>query len=169
MLKQIVGQPPNAGASEPRSDSGISPSRSGTAETIPSGNSSAARPQRPSPPSGTKNILSSDVEIKGSIHFTQDMILDGKVEGEVLSEGQFTVGEHAVIKGEIVTRSVVVFGQVDGNITASESCELKNGAQLTGDMSTSVAVVEEGAIFNGQAKIGKPPGPKAGGGPGGKP
>ena len=75
--------------------------------------------------STSKNILSSDVEIKGSIKFTHDLVIDGKIEGEVASSGSLTIGENAHIKGEIKTKSVIVFGKVQGNITVSERCELK--------------------------------------------
>ena len=51
----------------------------------------------------TKNTLSKDVEIKGSIKFTNELIIDGKIEGEIISDGNLTVGENAEIKGEIKT------------------------------------------------------------------
>ena len=46
-----------------------------------------------------KNILSSDVEIKGSIKFSNDLIIDGKIDGEVTSDGSLTVGENAGVHG----------------------------------------------------------------------
>ena len=55
--------------------------------------------------STSKNVLSSDVEIKGSIKFSQDLIIDGRIEGEVISDGNLTIGENADIKGEIRTKS----------------------------------------------------------------
>jgi len=51
----------------------------------------------------SKNVLANDVEIKGSIKFSHDLIIDGKIEGEVQSDGALTVGENALIKGEIKT------------------------------------------------------------------
>ena len=54
----------------------------------------------------SKNVLANDVEIKGSIKFSHDLIIDGKIEGEVMSDGALTVGENALIKGEIKTRGV---------------------------------------------------------------
>ena len=76
----------------------------------------------------TKNILSSDVEIKGSIKFQNELMVDGKIEGEITSAGTLTVGENAEIKGEIKTKSVTVLGKVHGNITVEERCELKSHA-----------------------------------------
>jgi len=79
-------------------------------------------------PAATKNTLAADVEIKGSIKFQNDLTVDGKIEGEILSNGVLTVGENAEIRGEIKTKSVTVFGKVHGNITVEERCELKSRA-----------------------------------------
>ena len=73
-----------------------------------------------------KDILSSDVEIKGSIKFQKELLIDGKVEGEINSDGVLTIGENADIRGEIKTKSITVFGKVQGNITVGERCELKS-------------------------------------------
>lgn len=105
--------------------------------------------------SSSKNVLSSDVEIKGSIKFSHDLIIDGKIEGEVHSDGALTVGENALIKGEIKTRSVIIFGKVEGNITVQERCELKSNATLIGDIAAGTLAIEEGATFMGQSQVGK--------------
>src|SRR5881397_997902 len=70
-----------------------------------------------------KDILSSDVEIKGSIKFQKELLIDGRVEGEINSEGVLTIGENANIRGEIKAKAVTVYGKVQGNITVSERCE----------------------------------------------
>src|SRR5215217_2054362 len=71
-----------------------------------------------------KNLLSADVEIKGSIKFQNELTIDGKVEGDITSAGVLTVGENAEIHAEIKTKSVTVLGKVTGNITVEERCEL---------------------------------------------
>lgn len=100
-----------------------------------------------------KNILSSDVEIKGSIKFQNDMVIDGRIEGEINSPGMLTVGENAEIRGEIKTKSVTVLGKVNGNITVEERCELKGRAQLIGDLKAARLVIEEGATFVGKSEV----------------
>lgn len=103
--------------------------------------------------SNIKNILSSDVEIKGSIKFANDLIIDGKVEGEIVSPGVLIVGENAEVRGEIKTKSVTVHGKVHGNITVEERCELKGRAQLIGDLKAARLVIEEGATFVGKSEV----------------
>lgn len=105
--------------------------------------------------SSNKNILSSDVEIKGSLKFSNDLIIDGKIEGEVSSDGSLTVGENALVNGEIKTNSVIIFGKVVGNITVTDRCELKAAAILEGDITAGTLSIEEGATFMGKSAVGK--------------
>lgn len=104
--------------------------------------------------STSKNILSSDVSIVGNLKFSHDLIIDGQIEGEVVSDGNLTVGENAHVRGEIKTKSVTVFGQVDGNITVSDRCELKSNARLCGDIAAGTLAIEEGATFMGASRVG---------------
>ena len=101
----------------------------------------------------TKNILSSDVEIKGSSKFQNELVIDGKIEGEIISTGVLTVGENAEVRGEIKTKSVTVLGKVHGNITVDERCELKTRAQLIGDLKAARLMIEEGATFVGKSEV----------------
>jgi len=100
-----------------------------------------------------KNLLSADVEIKGSIKFQNELVIDGKVEGEITSSGVLTVGENAEIRGEIKTKSVTVLGKVHGNITVEERCELKGRAVLNGDLKAARLVIEDGATFVGKSEV----------------
>lgn len=128
------------------------------APVAPAPAATAPAPRAPSPSysmTSSKNVLANDVEIKGSIKFSHDLIVDGKIEGEVHSDGALTVGENALIKGEIKTRSVVIFGKVEGNITVNERCELKSNAILVGDIAAGTLSIEEGATFMGQSSVGK--------------
>jgi cytoskeletal protein CcmA (bactofilin family) len=107
-----------------------------------------------SPATGSsRNLLSSDVEIKGSIKFQNDLTIDGKVEGEIASPGNLTIGENAEIRGEIKTKSVTVHGKVFGNITVDERCELKGRSVLQGDLKAARLVIEEGATFVGKSEV----------------
>jgi cytoskeletal protein CcmA (bactofilin family) len=102
---------------------------------------------------GGKDILSSDVEIKGSIKFQKELLIDGKVEGEINSEGVLTIGENANIRGEIKAKSVTVYGKVQGNITVSERCELKSKSTLQGDLKAARLTIEDGATFIGKSEV----------------
>lgn len=100
------------------------------------------------------NVLSNGIEITGSIRFSNDMIIDGKVEGEVASDkGRLTIGENANIKGDVTAGEVRVYGRVEGKII-SHRCELKNKSRITGDIKSKVFSMEEGAMLSGRTEIG---------------
>jgi cytoskeletal protein CcmA (bactofilin family) len=98
-----------------------------------------------------KCTLSSNVEIEGAITFQKELIIDGKVQGQIISGGVLTIGENAVIRGKIKSKSVTVHGKVRGNITA-ERCELKSKCTLQGDLKAARLIIEEGATFIGTSQ-----------------
>src|SRR5947208_1127871 len=100
-----------------------------------------------------KDILSSDVEIKGTIKFQKELLIDGKVEGEINSDGALTVGENADIRAEVKTKSITIYGKVSGNVTVSERCELKSKCTLQGDLKAARLIIEEGATFIGKSEV----------------
>ena len=116
-------------------------------------------PAKPDPaPNGATEVtrggtLSSGVSIKGTVRFLKELTLDCEVEGTIDSQGRLTVGKQAKIKGNIKTRSVIVDGTVNGNITAGERCELRAGCTVNGDIEAPRLVVDEAASFIGSAKI----------------
>ncbi len=102
----------------------------------------------------TANVLANGIEISGSIKFINDMVIDGKIEGEISSDkGKITIGENAVVLGDVKAGEVKLFGKVKGTIT-SERCELKTKSKLDGDIKTKMLSMEEGAVLLGRTDIG---------------
>ena len=100
------------------------------------------------------NVLTQGIEINGSIRFTNDMIIDGKIEGEITSEkGKVTIAENATIKGDVKAGEVKLYGKVEGTIK-SDRCELKGKSHLKGDITTKTLSMEEGATLAGSTHIG---------------
>jgi cytoskeletal protein CcmA (bactofilin family) len=100
-----------------------------------------------------KNILSSDVEIKGNIKFTGELTFEGKLEGEVVGDGTLHLGDSAVITGDINATSVNVRGKINGNITAKEKVDIKTKAEVFGDVRASRLSVEEGVTMVGRTEV----------------
>jgi len=98
-------------------------------------------------------VLSRGVFIKGTVKFSDELVIDGEVEGAIESSGKLTIGEHALIRGEIRSKSVKVCGTVEGDIFATERCELQAGCTLRGDIEAPRLVVDENAAFLGSAKV----------------
>jgi cytoskeletal protein CcmA (bactofilin family) len=112
-----------------------------------------------SSPAG-KCTLSRDVEIEGSITFQKELVIDGKVQGQINSGGVLTIGENADIRGEIKAKSIIIFGKVHGNI-AAERCELRAKCILQGDLKAARLLKEEEATFIGQSEVTSESGPKS--------
>lgn len=99
------------------------------------------------------NVLASGIEITGSIKFSNDMIIDGKIDGEITSDkGKVTIGENARIKGDVKAGEVKLYGQIEGTIS-SERCELKSKSKLKGDIKTKMLSTDQGAILCGKVDI----------------
>ena len=151
MFQKVIGQKPESGTSS------AGPAKNDTPASASASSASSPSASRPSgtSPSG-RNVLSSDVEIKGTIKFSNDLVVDGKIEGHINSDGSLTVGENARIRAEIKTNSVVIYGKVHGNIEVTDKVELKANAELVGDIKAASLSIEPGAIFVGKSTVGSP-------------
>lgn len=107
----------------------------------------------PTTASANRNHLSSDVEIKGTLKFQNDLVFDGKIEGEIISNATLTVGKSAHVQGEVKSKSIIILGSVQGNIEAVERVELKATAQLIGDLRAGRIIIEDGATFVGKSEV----------------
>src|ERR1700722_16148545 len=103
--------------------------------------------------STSKNVLNSDVEIKGNLKFSGELSFDGKLEGDIQTEGTLTLGDSAVVNGNITAQSVVVRGKITGNIHAKEKIEIKAKTELFGDIRATKLTVEEGVTFVGKTEV----------------
>jgi len=101
----------------------------------------------------SKNILNADVEIKGNLKFSGELTLEGKLDGEIQSEGTLHLGDSAVVQGNISVGSVVVRGKVTGNVTAKDKIEVKSRTELFGDIRAAKLVIEEGVTFVGKTEV----------------
>lgn len=107
----------------------------------------------PPPSSASKNVLSSDVEIEGKLKFSGELTLEGKLEGEVQSDGVLILGDSAQVNGNVHAGSVVLRGKVNGNIDAKDKIEIKAKAELFGDIRSAKLVIEEGVTFVGKTEV----------------
>jgi len=110
---------------------------------------------RPSAPAARGlSTLGASLEIKGKISGEEDVQIDGKVEGSVALNGQrLTVGRSGKLNSEVWARDVVVYGNLTGNIHASDRVEIKKDGSVTGDITTARISVEDGAYFKGRIEI----------------
>lgn len=98
--------------------------------------------------------LGSGLHVKGDISGTEDLLIDGSVEGMIqLDEGKLTVGTRANLKADINAREVVVYGHVKGNVRATRQIEIKKEGSVIGNLTTAHILIEDGADFRGTIEI----------------
>ncbi len=105
------------------------------------------------PASNSKNVLNSDVELKGTLKFSGEMTFDGKLDGDINSDGTLNLGDNAVVKGNLNINTVVMRGKVNGNVAAKEKIDIKSKAELFGDIRAPKLVIEEGVTFVGKTEV----------------
>jgi cytoskeletal protein CcmA (bactofilin family) len=106
--------------------------------------------------SAVRNLarLGSSLQIKGQITGTEDLQIDGKVEGAISLRGhQLTVGSTAQLNSEIHASEVIVYGKVIGNLHARDRVDVKTDGSVVGDISTARISIEDGAHFKGRIEI----------------
>jgi cytoskeletal protein CcmA (bactofilin family) len=98
--------------------------------------------------------IGKSVSIKGEVSGSEDIYIDGQVEGSVqLGEGNLTVGPNGRVHANVMARNVAIGGSLDGNIQASERTELRKTAVVNGNVQTCRIAIEEGAFFKGKLEI----------------
>ena len=85
--------------------------------------------------------------------FVSELLIDGEVEGNIISSGKLTIGTHAMVVGDIQAGHVTIQGSVEGNVLATERCALEASASLNGDVESPRLAVDENASFVGSATI----------------
>ena len=106
--------------------------------------------------SNTRNIarLGSSLEIKGQITGSEDLQIDGTVEGPISLHGhELIVGSTAQLHSEIHAGDVVAYGKIVGNIHARGRVDIKKDGSIIGDISSARISVEDGAHFRGRIEI----------------
>jgi cytoskeletal protein CcmA (bactofilin family) len=98
--------------------------------------------------------IGKSVVIKGELSGSEDLYLDGEVEGTIeLNRHSLSVGPNGRIRAHVNAREVIIHGKVDGNIKAADRVELKRTAVLVGDIQTQRITIEDGAYFKGSIDI----------------
>ena len=98
--------------------------------------------------------IGKSVSIKGELSGSEDIYVDGEVEGSIqLSGNSLTIGPNGRVHANVSAKNVTVGGALDGNIQATERTELRKTAVVSGDVQTQRIAIEEGAYFKGKLEI----------------
>ena len=117
--------------------------------------------------------IGKSVVIKGELNGSEDLTIEGHVEGTIqLKEHVLTIGPNGRIKAQVFAKSVIVLGEVTGNVTASDKVDIRDNGSVDGDIVSPRVAIAEGAHFRGsvdmqrkggaaQPQAAKPAGPQA--------
>jgi len=128
------------------------------------------RPTNPGQGNGAQ--LGKSLRVKGEIAGSEDLYIDGEVEGKITLQGNnLTIGPNGNVRAEVTAHSITVLGRLEGNVRAAERVEIRKTGSLEGDLVTARIAIEEDAVFRGSIDIVKPAAkqgdaaPSAAGGP----
>ena len=105
------------------------------------------------PPAETTSLIANGTQVRGDVTFNGRLHVDGSVEGALHGEGDnavLTLSNSARIKGQITAPHVVITGEVDGDVTATQRLELAAGARVEGNVYYKVMEMSAGAQINGK-------------------
>ena len=99
------------------------------------------------------SILDPNIEINGNIDVTANLVIHGKVNGNVTSTQILNTAKGSKIKGNIIAKNAMISGEVHGDLEVSEKIVLGQTAHLVGNLKASILIIEEGAKFDGMSNM----------------
>jgi cytoskeletal protein CcmA (bactofilin family) len=148
-------------------DEAVKPTTSGqatsTGPTVQSSQSSSSTSQpEPRQQTGRDVVnIGKSVVIKGELNGSEDLTIEGQVEGKIeLKDHVLTIGPNGKIKAQVFAKALIVLGEVNGNVTATDKVEIRDGGSVDGDIIAPRVAIADGAHFRGsvdmQRRTGQP-------------
>ncbi len=103
---------------------------------------------------GGINSLGQGTKLIGDLNAQNDMRIDGTLEGNLSCAGKLILGPKGLITGQIDCQNAVIEGSIDGIIRVKELLQVKDSANITGEITTAKLMVQPGAIFNVKCNMG---------------
>ena len=130
---------------------------------VPPAAEAARTPSAPSEPlrgmERTTVNIGKSVVIKGELSGSEDLTIEGQVDGKIeLRQNVLTIGPNGKIKAQVFAKSVVILGEVTGNVTASEKVDIRDNGSVDGDIAAPRVAIAEGAHFRGSIDMQRPGG-----------
>lgn len=100
-------------------------------------------------------VLKEDASFEGKLIFEGNVLVNGKFKGEIYSTGELTIGKTGYVEGQVEIGTVVILGEVNGNIKAKQKIVINAPAVVRGDIVAPSLIIEEGAVFEGNCSMGR--------------
>ena len=102
-------------------------------------------------------FLDEGTELNGELRFRDALRVDGRIKGRIVSDNTLIIGETGQVDAEIDCRVVSIRGRVSGQVHGRERIELLAGCRVEATLVTPKLVIEDGAFFHGDCRMGGPP------------
>jgi cytoskeletal protein CcmA (bactofilin family) len=102
----------------------------------------------------TATVLGPTVEIEGEIEGEEDLVIQGRIQGKIVSRKDLTVDSSGKVEASITTKNLAVSGRLTGNVTATERVEVRKEGTMIGDIKAPRVVIADGAKFKGNIEMG---------------
>jgi cytoskeletal protein CcmA (bactofilin family) len=98
-------------------------------------------------------LLGRGSEFEGKLTFEGTVRIDGKFTGSIVTNDVLVIGEGAKVNAEITCGTIIVHGEINGNVKARTLVELHQPARVRGNVETPALMIEKGVMFEGQTKM----------------
>ena len=99
-------------------------------------------------------VIGKTVVIRGELSGEEDLYMDGNIEGNItLAGNRLTIGPHAKVVANVRVRDIIIFGSLKGNIHATGRVDLRQSAQVNGDILANRLSIEENATLKGRVEL----------------
>lgn len=99
------------------------------------------------------NIIGKGITIRGSLSGGGDLVIEGRVEGQISLKNHLTIESSGRVEADIRADELTINGEASGNIDASARVAINNSARVHGDVKAPRIVIEDGAVFNGTIEM----------------
>ena len=97
--------------------------------------------------------MSKDIEINGHIDISEDILIYGKIYGNINSTGVINTAKGSIIDGDIKAKNIFISGTVNGNLDIDNKVVIESSGTLNGNIKSSIITIEEGATFDGMCNM----------------
>ena len=98
-------------------------------------------------------VIGKGIEIKGTLSGAGDLVVEGRVEGQISLKNTLTIEESGEVQADVEVEAIIVNGKMSGNIEATDKVEVSSTARMVGDIKAPRVIIEDGARFKGSIEM----------------
>jgi cytoskeletal protein CcmA (bactofilin family) len=97
--------------------------------------------------------LGKRTSFNGRMRFTAPVKISGRFEGEIIAEGFLYIDEEAYVRADVTAGSIIIAGEVHGNVQAAQKVEMLPSGKIYGNVRTAKLRIADGVVFEGKCEM----------------